>query len=601
MLTVNARKPRRACTLGAIGLAALVVAPAAQAQSTANVRPGKNISVFANISFVAAFGYQVGSPMQVELVREGHVVARSGGLAGSTPDGGALEVNHGPLGPPQPGDCWTNFSPEVLPGDEVRVTGDGGTDTVLVDNIRITADPHLVGDDVVVEGTAFYADGTPIGPAALNSAEARAVGPVVRAAPTKIEAGVNPGEWVATYERVPQAGVPAYGVDPAKGGGQPLNTKRDQILNGAHSMGYGHLAPLPAVTQLADGVGEAFGPAPGCDVAPVVPTNAITTLSDTIVNIASGDLTIGGVSNPGRDVVVTIDDANPATAAVVIDPTDEGAGGAWSATASRAQLDSLSDGTLTISETAAANTLSIRKDTVAPAPVHGTPPPDTYTSTQSVMLGTGDGSDVVRVTSNGNDPTPASPRATGPISIASTKTLKAFATDTAGNAGPVRSLAYTITAPTPGGGGQNGTGSGTGGTQSAGGQGVVLTVPVSVPAGLSGSTAAKSKPYLRSFATSPRLRRSVASKAGVRLVMQVADDAEVVRLRVFRKLRNGKRLPIASALRSPSKAGLFRVRLSDPALRGKLRIGNYEAEATPGASRTNLGTSSRYGFKVVQG
>jgi hypothetical protein len=590
--------PRRACTVGAIGLAALVAAPAAQAQSTASVRPGKNISVFANTSFVAAFGYQVGSPMQVELVREGHVVARSAGLAGSTPDGGALEVNHGPLGTPQPGDCWTNFSPRVLPGDEVRVTGDGGTDTALVDNIRIAADAHLVGEDVVVEGTAFYANGVAIPPEALNSGEARAVGPVIRATPTKIEAGPDAGDWIATYERVPTTpGVPAYGVDPAKGGGQPLDTKRDQIVKGSHSMGYGHAAPLPALTQLADGVGDAFGPAPGCGVvAPVVPVNAITTLSDDIVNRASGDLTIGGVTNAGTPVSVSLDNAADAAAPVTVDATEAATSDAWSATVTRTELESIADGTLTISASFGANTLSLKKDTVAAAAIHGTPAPGTYTSTQSVSLGTGDGSDVIRFTSNGTDPTAASQRATGPISIASSRTLKAFATDAAGNAGPMQSLTYTIDTQSTGGGQSGG-----GGSPSSGGQGVVLTVPVSVPAGLTGSTATKSKPYLRSFGTSPRVRRSVASKAGIRVVMGVADDAEVVRLRVLRKLSNGKRLQIASVFRSPSKAGLFRVRLSDAALRGKLRIGDYEVEATPGASRANLGSSSRYGFKVVKG
>jgi hypothetical protein len=578
--------PRRACTIGAVGLAALVAAPAAQAQ-TASVRPGKNITVFANIGFVAPFGYTVDSQLQVELVRDGHVVAKAAGPAVLTPDGGAIEVNHGPLGAPLPGDCWTSFTPRVTPGDTVRVTGDGGVDSVVVDDIQIV-DVKQVGDDVVVSGTALHRGGptpVPIPVSALNSGELRATNPVVRATPTSVVAGPNPGDWIATY-----AAAQDYGV--TKGNNEDAATKLAQVLNGAHSMGYGHAAPLPAVTQMANGIGDQSGPALGCGAAaPLVATNAITTLGDDVVNIASGDLTVGGVSNPGTDVVVTIDDANPATAAVVIDPTDEGASGAWSATVTRAQLEGLSDGTLTVSEKSATNTLSLPKDTVAPAPVRGTPAPGTYATAQSVTLSTGDGSDVIRYTTNGADPTPRSARAAGPITVAGTRTIKAVATDRARNAGPVHTLAYTIAAAQSADGGQNG-----GGATGAG-----LTVPVAVPAPLTGSAPARSKPYLRSLATSARVRRSVASKSGIRLVMRVADDAEVVRLRVFRKLGNGKRLRIGTAFRSPSAAGLFRVRLADPALRRKLRIGNYEAEATPGASRTSLGIASRHGFKVVKG
>jgi hypothetical protein len=83
--------------------------------------------------------------------------------------------------------------------------------------------------------------------------------------------------------------------------------------------------------------------------------------------------------------------------------------------------------------------------------------------------------------------------------------------------------------------------------------------------------------------------------------MRVADDAQVVRIRVYRKLGKGRRTLVATGWRAPAKAGLYRTRLADARLRSRLRPGSYEVEATPGAARTDLGTSSRFGFEVIRG
>jgi hypothetical protein len=89
-------------------------------------------------------------------------------------------------------------------------------------------------------------------------------------------------------------------------------------------MGYGHAA-LPGgaaapVMQLAEGIGDASGPAAGCEgVAPLMPDNAITMLSDDVVNAGSGDLTIGGVSDASAPVSVTLDNPLDAAGPVTID------------------------------------------------------------------------------------------------------------------------------------------------------------------------------------------------------------------------------------------------------------------------------------------
>jgi hypothetical protein len=227
----------------------------------------------------------------------------------------------------------------------------------------------------------------------------------------------------------------------------------------------------------------------------------------------------------------------------------------------------------------------------------GTPAPGTYATAQAAKLSTGEATDVIRFTRDGTTPTATSARASGAISIPSTQTIKAFATDAAGNAGPEQTLTYTIGVTASGGqaGGGQSSGANAAGTTAGAGGGTFVTVP----AALAG--APKSKPYLRQFGTTPRVKRSAVRASGIRLFMRVADDAGVVRIRVFRKLANGRRLPIATAFRSPGKAGLYRTRLADPKLRRGLRVGSYEVEATPGASRAELGTPSRFGFKVVKG
>src|SRR5918997_7091500 len=133
----------------AVASAALIAGVALAVPSWAlpagdGVRPGHNVAVFHNLDFVAAFGYPVGEPLTIEVFRGGEMIGTATGPAQDIDEGlpknGALEVNHGPEGAPQPGDCWSEplGVPNVRPGDRVVVTGDGGTDKVLVDNIAIT-------------------------------------------------------------------------------------------------------------------------------------------------------------------------------------------------------------------------------------------------------------------------------------------------------------------------------------------------------------------------------------------------------------------------------------------------------------------------------
>jgi hypothetical protein len=575
-------------------LAALAAVPAAASAQEPSVRAGHSIAVMHNVDFVAATGYGAGTPMRVEVFRGPHRIGSASGIAAATAEGPGLEVNHGPEGTAQQGDCWDTFTPDVRPGDRIVVSGDGGQDVVFVD--RILVDEVVAGtaagdENVYVRGVARYADGRPIPVAALDSAEVRGDGGATRANPTRPVARIGDpagDRWEAVYE------APGYGV--FRGTPSKLS-----ILTGDHAMGYGHLTiPPPPVVQLVEGP-DAPGPALGCEGAPAAPASAITATDDAAINLASGDLEVSGVAAGAVTAVsATLSSATATLAALPenVSLTTEPGGKAWTARFTRAQLERLPDGAVTVTAgfqgaDPATHARTIAKDVVAPAAPTATPPSGTYATAQRVQLVTADADDVIRFTRDGTAPTADSPRSSGVISGATTQTITASATDAAGNAGPAQAFSYAIVSPADAPAPQT--------AAPVAAPGGALAPIATVPAPLEAAPPSSSRPYLRSFGTLPRIRRSVASRSGIRVVMRVGDDARVVRIRVLRKLRNGRRLALATTVRTPRRAGVFRVVLRSPSLRRGLRVGSYELEATPGASRASLGTPSRFGFAVIKG
>jgi hypothetical protein len=296
-----------------LGLGAAV--PASAMPTGVGVGAGKNISVFHNLDFVAAFGHGVGDSLTVDVYRNGVNIGHAFGPAVSAPEGlpkdGALEVNHGPEGPAVQGDSWEGYTVDIQPGDRVVVTNNAESaapvvDEVLVDNITISGPPEdnaaTLDDetDVVVKGRASFADGTLIPIEQLNSGEMRSESPRFRATPNTVERDPAFADgWIATY-KAPYDGF------------QELQTlsdaqKKQAILDGDHAMGYGHVAPLPTETQLVDGIGGG-GPALGCEVSPSSP-NAVATFDDKFVNMNSGDLRVNGVAAAATgSVSVSIDE-----------------------------------------------------------------------------------------------------------------------------------------------------------------------------------------------------------------------------------------------------------------------------------------------------
>ena len=407
------------------------------------VRAGKTLTVFHEIDMVSAAGYAQNSPVTVEVLRNGVKVGTATGPAAINipAEGFGVEVNHGPLGAPQPGDCWAGVTPDILPGDTVRVTGDGGTDTTVVADVRFTSGPveDAVGN-ITLEGVALRPDGTAIALAQL-AGEVRQQTPRFRAEPDSIQpvAG-TPGGWRATYSP-PFADDIVQEPDPLT-----EQQRRSAILGGDHSMTY--TANLREV-QIAD-FPAANGPAAGCEDSPQV-DNAVTSFDDRFINLASGTLTVGGTAAAGTTSAdVTLRDGNPTTPDVTKPAVLAGDGPrTWSVTFLRGEVHpALADGVVTASVVATpvggGVAKTIRKDTVAPTAPRAAPRPGIYQRPQLVSL-EGQAGTTVRYRVGSTAPiTAGAPVFVRPIRVGSTRTIRAAAFDAAGNRGPVASFRYVI-------------------------------------------------------------------------------------------------------------------------------------------------------------
>jgi hypothetical protein len=235
-----------------------------------DVAEGHNITVFHNIDFVAVFGHTAGDALTVEVLRNGNVIGTATGPARGEAGEIGLEVNHGPEAEPLAGDCWEGplGTPNIRPGDEIRVTYPGGVDSVLVDRIRFGArGPRAARNgDVIVPFVAFRADGTPIQPGFIDSAEFRAAannqvrfepgpGVVVQRRP-----GALPGQLQVRYTSPFRPARNRPGWNQAQ--------LRRALLGDGHAVGFGHVAVLPREGMLVDGLADTPGPAIGCPGGP---------------------------------------------------------------------------------------------------------------------------------------------------------------------------------------------------------------------------------------------------------------------------------------------------------------------------------------------
>jgi hypothetical protein len=549
----------------------LLASAALAAPARAEVAPGRNLEVNHSIEFGVLEGWNAGQTVRVDVRRGATLIATKTVVFDASR---TVDINH--LGG---SDCWEGVpgrTPDIKPGDRVVATvldPATGNPTADVDYLFVR---NIVFDENADGTMTGFARGRETSPGVFN------INAPIDAAADVIEARRVAGD---RFDRVfAPADLDATGAfNNVFIGGVPLSG--ELFIDHIEQSGGGN--GTTTASRSSDEVERPCG---------ALATTALSSASHAVINAANvgTDLVIGGP----RLAPTTVTGITFGGRTYV---ADNSAPDTWSARIPAADLAALANNashtlTVTFSDSAPAESRTIRKD-VTPPSVGATLSPGTYTGAQSVALRS-DGGEDVRYTLDGSLPTASSRVYDGtPLVLGvGTHTIRAFATDAAGNRHDV-TLNYTILAPVVAGP--------AGGT--AGGAGTTVATPAgtgSTPAGTSaagGITAAAGRVALRAFATPPRVKRSRASRYGIRVVMRVGGDAKVVRVRVYRRLRGGRRVLVATAFRAPRGAGVNRLSLREPRLRRDLRIGDYEVEATPGASRTDLGASSRARFRVVAG
>jgi hypothetical protein len=534
--------------------AGLVAAMAAAAPAQAAVKSPRLIESFHGINYVGIHGFPANTDVLTEIVRGTTVIGHAKKRTDST---GFYELNH--VGG---GDCFDTPTPDILPGDVIQtqvLTNPTDTDSMTVQDIfrseavvdrtagviRVTGHVRVPGTTTPLDNVEVrlnHPGGTWDAPGANNRRDWRVAGQI---APN--------GSFVAEF-----AGGSAADLD---------NVATAEL---AAEFGNADLTEITVYDGLSDGP---------CGAAT---TTAITNVAPGIINAAGdGLVTVSGLYAPSGVNGITVDG---------VDATLEAATGTWSA---QLDLAGRPEGTIDLpvvytgAAAPAAQTATVRKDTVAPGPVSSDFASGTYVGAQTIHL---TGENQVRYTTDGSTPTPTSQPYSGAINVTSTRTIKALAIDAAGNPGPVSSFAYTITGPT---------------ASSAQPRTVTNTVVQQVPvAGAVAGIKAGSPSPARLSLTGLSMRRTIARGTvranGLSAVMGLKRDTKVLRIRIYRKNADGTRSLVAERFLSPAATGRYRARLKDRRLRQALTPGSYETQVAPGRSRSALGGTSKFAFRVTR-
>ena len=213
--------PRRVihvtAALAAIALMGLTAAMADAAVINDPPPAGRSLVAFPARDFVSGDGYLDDHAYRVEVE---HPASLGGGIIVSqrrlSPTGGVLEVNH------PGGGCWAGSTPDIRPGDIVRVIDEdtGEVDQTTVANVTAKRPVQTGPGSVEIHGTAMTADGAPM---PLDALEQRLVAPGEQFAKSRrrdLRAIAAPGEngrlaydadgstnWTATYTDLTAADV----------------------------------------------------------------------------------------------------------------------------------------------------------------------------------------------------------------------------------------------------------------------------------------------------------------------------------------------------------------------------------------------------------
>ena len=114
-----------------------------------------------------------------------------------------------------------------------------------------------------------------------------------------------------------------------------------------------------------------------------------------------------------------------------------------------------------------------------------------------------------------------------------------------------------------------------------------------------GATTRSTRPAVRGLTVRARIARARVRADGLRLVLRITGEANVVRVRIHR-LSGARRGPlVAEAFRSPT-SNPVRLRLSGGEIRRRLTPGRYRIEVAAGTTRTTFGAVSARTTRVVR-
>jgi len=434
------RTTRRRVALALSPLVATAGLTGIASPASAGVTIGSNISVFPDRDMVVAVGYQEGEELTIQVLRDGVVIGQTVGPAAATPEGVGLEVNHGPVGAPLPGDCWTNYTPDIVGGDVIRVSTARGVDTMTVADVEFVGGTYLGVDGTGATTNEVKVDitGTAAAGAAVEFRRDKPT-PRFRRGPLPPRLNTATGLYTATF--TPSTATSEEGLT--------TEQQRDIALNEAS---WAAVVDDITETTLAE-LGEPGGVGPGCTGS--ADPNAVAGGYQEPINITSGDIILSGTAREGvASVSITVGSLTAKEATLSTNVTGVKT---WSVPFTKAELMTLPDGNITVRSTfdgLAGTNRTILKDTVAPAAPTPSPAPGTYPTAQSVTLNKPAGETLSKIhweigppTTTVADPDQFSTPYTTQIAVTSSQTIKARVIDPAGNLGAVGTFAYRIGQP----------------------------------------------------------------------------------------------------------------------------------------------------------
>jgi hypothetical protein len=539
---------RTAAPLGAAALAAAAIAAPASA-APGVIAPGGEIVY--NTASITLSNYPTG-PVPITVSRDGTVIANAVANVNGT---GVANVNVAGIVAPEPLDCWTTFTPDILPGDVVALgasavplggTGVGAT-TFTMPNFSVSR-PTQVGGALVMHGNAVDA---------LGNAVTGVQGQIISKVP-RFSAGGKGGSIITGATGFDNLATGAFTTSffgLAPGDMQLGLTSATAEIGTIPVAGAGGGA---ALTLAADNPGVP-GPVAGCG-APLG-ADSVTGANTKTINIANANqaLTITGSADPAvKSVTLNVGGSTvPATLA----------GGTWSATVNPSNLP---DGTLTAAATfnngAGAyhgKTMDLTKDTVAPAAPTSNLPSGSYANGHLVSLAAEPGASI-HYTTDGSDPSASSKTYDAAIPVRTTGPLKAVAVDAAGNVGQISRFDYVIASP-------------------------VILAP--------SSPAAPKLPKLKleSLTLTKRTSLRSARKSGVDSIIYAPEGAKVAKIRILKGAK-----VIQTINRKVSRDGVIEVRLpTTKAARRALKRGSYRVEFQVGQDAKHLGVKMVRTIKIV--